>query len=303
MNALNKAPVRADDRPVAGVVYMILSGLCFVGLTAGVKHMGADLPAAQTAFLRYLLGLVYVLPVIGRIRHETLDAATWRAFGFRGMVHTFAVMLWFFSMTRIPLAEVSAMGYLSPIYVSIGAALFLGERLRLRRILAIVAAIVGALIILRPGLRALNDGHFAMLLSTALMAMSYLTAKTLSGRASPTVIVGMLSLTVTVGLAPFAWAVWQPVTTTQLGWLFLLATCATGGHYLMTFAFAAAPITVTQPVNALQLVWSVSLGALFFGAPVDLWVVLGGVLIVSAVIFIALRESQLKRASAKVIPT
>jgi drug/metabolite transporter (DMT)-like permease len=96
-----------------------------------------------------------------------------------------------------------------------------------------------------------------------------------------------------------ALAVWQPVTLVQLGWFALIAAVATAGHYLMTLAFAEAPITVTQPVTALQLVWSVTLGALVFGEGVDLWVVGGGVMVVSAVIFIALREHQLRRAEAR----
>ena len=303
MNALNTTPDQLDTRPVAGVVYMVLSGLCFVVLTAMVKHLGNDLPAPQSAFLRYLLGLVFLLPMLGALRRETVDRATLRAFGWRGLAHTFAVMLWFYAMTRIPLAEISAMGYLSPIYVSIGAALFLGETLRLRRIAAIAAAILGALIILRPGLRTLDPGHLAMLGTSLMFAVSYLIAKRLSGRASPTMVVTMLSVMVTVGLAPFAAAVWVPVSAAQLGWLFVIASFATAGHFLMTMAFAAAPITVTQPVSALQLVWSVLLGAVFFAEPVDVWVVTGGLLIVGAVVFIALREAQLKRDTQRLPPT
>jgi len=303
MNALNTVPgtpsLQTDNRPVAGVIYMLLSGLCFVALTAGVKHMGSDLPVGQTAFLRYLLGLVYVVPALLLMRRQTIDAATWRTFGLRGAAHTFGVLTWFYAMTRIPLAEVSAMGYLNPIFVSIGAALFLSERMRLRRIAAIAAAILGALIILRPGLRELNTGHVAMLGSSTFMALSYLMAKQLSGKVSPAMVVVMLSLVVTVGLAPFAIASWQPITARDLAWLFGIATVATLGHYLMTLAFAAAPITVTQPVSALQLVWAVTLGAVFFAEPVDIWVVAGGVLIVSAVIFIALREAQIKRARSR----
>jgi drug/metabolite transporter (DMT)-like permease len=300
MHALNKAPLRVDQSPVAGVVWMVLAGLSFVVLTAIVKHMGDAIPAAQSAFLRYLLGLVFLLPLIGSLRREQLDPATWRAFGLRGVAHTFAVMMWFYAMTRIPLAEVSAMSYLSPIWISIGAALFLRERLRLRRMMAIGVAILGAMIILRPGMRELNDGHLAMLGTSALFAISYLMAKPLAGKASPSMVVGMLSVTVTIGLAPFAALVWEPVNWVQLGWLFLIAAFATAGHYMMTFAFAAAPITVTQPVTALQLVWAVLLGAAFFNEPVDLWVVIGGVVIVSAVVFIALREAQLKRQMPKV---
>ncbi|MCB1389038.1 MAG: DMT family transporter [Rhodobacteraceae bacterium] len=276
---------------------MVASGLCFVGVTAGVKYLGPGIPAPQSAFLRYALGLVYVLPVLGLLRRTRLEPKVWRAFAWRGVAHTLAVMLWFYAMTRIPLAEVSAMGYMNPIWISIGAALFLGERLRLRRIVAIGVAIAGALVILRPGLRELNSGHLAMLGTSLFFAFSYLTAKRLSGRVSPVVIVTLLSLSVTIGLAPFALAVWAPVTWVQIATLFGIATFATAGHYMMTYAFAAAPITVTQPVTALQLVWSVALGAAFFGEPVDLWVIVGGTMVVSAVIFIALREQQLRRAA------
>ncbi len=307
MNALNTEPTvptpppatpeAQDQRPLAGILWMLGSGLCFVAMTAGVKYLGPSIPAAQSAFLRYALGLVYVLPVLGLIRRTKLEPAIWRAFGWRGVAHTLAVMLWFYAMTRIPLAEVSAMSYLNPIWISIGAALFLGERLRLRRIVAIAVAILGALVILRPGLRELNTGHVAMLGTSVLFAISYLMAKQLSGRVPASVIVGMMSLTVTLGLAPFALAVWEPVTLWQLWVLFLIATAATAAHYMMTYAFVAAPITVTQPVTALQLVWSVTLGAVFFAEPVDLWVVAGGVMVVSAVIFIALREHQLRRGA------
>ena len=302
MNALSTSANKLDQRPMVGVIWMVLSGFCFVAVTAIVKQMGSDIPAAQSAFLRYALGLIFVVPMLIVVRHEKVDRDMRRAFVFRGAVHTIGVMLWFYAMTRIPLAEVSAMGFLSPIYVTIGAALFLGEALRMRRIAAIAAAIIGALIILRPGLRVLNDGHVAMVFTAILFAGSYLLAKQVSGRASPTMVVTMLSLTVTIGLAPFAFAVWQPVSWIDIGWLFGIAVFATLGHYLMTFGLAAAPITVTQPVGALQLVWSVLLGAMFFGEAVDTWVVIGGVLIVGAVVFIALREHQLKRAEAKIIP-
>ena len=294
----------ADQRPVAGVLYMLGAGLCFVALTAGVKMLGSDMPAPQSAFLRYALGLVFVLPAIGTLRRISLPSRVWWAFGWRGLVHSFAVMLWFFAMTRIPLAEVSAMGYLNPIWITIGAALFLGEGLKLRRIMAIVVAIVGAMVILRPGMRELDIGHFAMLATSLGFGISYLMAKPLSGQAPPSVVVGMLSLTVALGLAPFAIAVWEPVTWSQIGLLFLIASVATGAHYLMTMAFVSAPITVTQPVTALQLVWAVALGAIFFGEPVDPWVVAGGSMVIAAVIFIALREHQLRlrEKSESVVP-
>ena len=120
-------------------------------------------------------------------------------------------------------------------------------------------------------------------------------AKQLSGEVAPAVVVGMLSITVTIFLAPFAYAVWVPVSWENIGWLFLVACFATAGHYAMTLAFAAAPLTVTQPVTFLQLVWAVLLGAFAFGEGVDGWVILGGAIIMAAVSFITWREAVARR--------
>ena len=299
MNALNSTGPATDNRPLAGVLWMVLTGFLFVAMTAVVKHLGDAIPAAQTAFLRYLLGLVFLAPMLPAMLAARPDKRGWRLFGLRGVVHTLAVLLWFYAMTQITLAEVTALNYLTPVYVALGAVLFLGERLRARRILAILAALAGALIMLRPGFRELSSGHLAMLGVAVLMGLSYLLTKFFTGRYSPSMIVGMLSITVTIGLAPFAWAVWVPVTGTQLAWLLLVAFFATAGHYTMTLAFAAAPVSVTQPVTALQLVWAVILGAVMFGEAVDVFVVLGGAVIAGSVIFIALREQAVRRAEAR----
>ncbi len=286
---------RTPDRPVTGIIWMIITGLMFVAVTALVKHVGNALPAAQSAFLRYLLGLVFLVPMIKPILAAHLTGRQVKLFALRGVVHTLAVILWFFAMTRIPLAEVTAMNYLNPVYVTLGAALFLREPLPPRRMAAVVAALVGALIILRPGAREIDAGHIAMLFTALFFAMGYLTAKQLSGEVSPAVIVGMLSITVTIGLAPFAFAVWVTPTLDQLGWLFLVACFATAGHYSMTLAFAAAPLTVTQPVTFLQLVWAVLLGAFVFGEAVDGWVIFGGAVIMASVSFITWREAVARR--------
>lgn len=286
----------APSRPIAGIFWMATTGLLFVAVTAVVKHIGGEVPAAQSAFLRYVLGLVFLIPMIRPILAAKLTSRQLKLFGLRGVVHTLAVILWFFAMARIPIADVTAMNYLNPVYVTIGAALFLGEALPPRRLIAVCIALFGALVILRPGMREIDTGHLAMLLTAVLFAVGYLTTKVLSGEVSATVIVGMLSITVTIGLAPFAWAVWVPVSLENIGWLFLVACFATAGHYTMTLAFAAAPLTVTQPVTFLQLVWAVLLGWLVFDEAVDIWVVIGGAIIMASVSFITWREARAKKA-------
>lgn len=287
--------IPSTANPAMGIFWMLVTGVCFVAVTAIVKFTGDRIPAAESAFLRYLLGLVFFLPVIRPVLRARLTGRQWRLFTFRGACHAGGVTLWFFAMTQIPIAEVTAMNYLAPVYVSIGAVFVLGERLAARRIAAIVAALLGTVIILRPGFREIDDGHLAMLLCAVVFAGSYLAAKILADEVPASVVVALLSVFVTLFLAPAALAVWVTPTLAEIGLLFGVACFATAGHYAMTLAFAAAPVSVTQPVTFLQLVWATALGALIFAEPVDIWVVVGGTVIVAAVSFITWREAVLRR--------
>lgn len=282
-------------RPVAGALWMGLTGLLFVGVTALVKYLGPTIPAAEAAFLRYLIGLVFLLPLLGQIMRTPLTRRHWGLFTLRGLSHAVGVALWFYAMARIPIADVTAMNYLAPIYVTIGAALFLGEKLAARRVIAVIVGLLGVLIILRPGFREVGPGHLAMLGAALVFGASYLLAKLLTDQTNAAIVVGMLSLWVAIGLAPMAWVVWVPPSPKALAVLTLVALLATAGHYTMTLAFAEAPVTVTQPVSFLQLVWAVALGALFFDEGVDIWVVIGGLVILGSVTFITWREAMLKR--------
>ena len=292
----------APNKPLVGVAWMVTSGLFFVGVTGVVRYIGTELPAAQSAFLRYLLGLVFLIPMIRPILRARLTLPDLKLFTLRGAAHTLAVTGWFFAMARLPIAEVTAMNYMSPVYVTLGAALFLGETLALRRILAVLAALVGAMIILRPGVREVSTGHIAMLFATLGFGVSYLTAKVMSNRVSASVVVGMLSITVTIGLTPFAIAVWVPPTPEQLFWIFVVACLATAGHYTMTLGLAAAPVTVTQPVTFLQLIWAVSLGTLIFREPIDGWVILGGCVIIGSISYLTWREHRTRRRVVAPVP-
>jgi len=288
---------RSESNPTVAIAWMFFAGICFVGVSASVKMFTGAMPSPQSAFLRYLLGLIFLLPILKTLLRTRMSRQSLGLFLVRGVAHSIGVTMWFFAMTQIPIAEVTAINYLNPVFVTIGAALFLGERLAFRRIAAIVMALIGALIILRPGLREVAPGHLAMLLTAAVFTVSYLIAGRMSGIASAEVVVAMLSITCTVALAPMAIVTWQPPTMVQLGGLFLVAGLATGGHYSMTRAFASAPLAVTQPVTFLQLIWSALLGWMVFDEALDMWVLLGGAVILGSSIYIVLRESYVKRRS------
>ncbi|WP_050528504.1 DMT family transporter [Pseudorhodobacter aquimaris] len=281
--------------PVAGVLWMLASGLLFVVVTGIVRYLGTDLPSAQSAFLRFGWGVLILVPSLLSLTRSGIPQGLGTTVFFRGAFHTIAVVMWFYAMARIPVAEVTAIGYLNPVCVTIGAALVFGERLAARRLIAIAIAIVGALIILRPGIREVEPGHWSQLGAATCFAISYLFAKSLSGKMPAGAIVGLMSLTVMLGLLPVAIWVWVPVSLVQIGWLGMVALAATAGHYCMARAFATAPLSVTQPVVFLQLVWAAMLGYFAFGESVDPFVMLGGTIIIGSVSYITWREAQLKR--------
>jgi drug/metabolite transporter (DMT)-like permease len=265
-----------SSRPGVGIAWMVFTGVLFVMVTGLVKYLGPTMPAPQAAFLRYALGLILLVPMLPfreglRLQKHQLRLSVWR-----GVLHSGAVTLWFFAMARIPIADVTAMNYMAPIYVTIGAALFLGERLALRRLGAIAFALLGVIIILRPGFREIGAGHMAMVLATLFFGASYLLAKRLTDEMPAGLVVVLLSVIVTIALLPMALVVWVPPSGFDLIILFLVACIATLGHYTMTLAFKATSISVTQPVTFLQLVWAVTLGVVVFGEAVDPFVVLGG---------------------------
>jgi len=280
------------DNTLLGILWMTLAGLLFVGVTGVVRYIGTSIPPIEAAFIRYLFGILLLIPLILRLKPKWPTGKKLALFSARGIAHAIAVSLWFFAMARIPITEVIAIGYTAPIYVTIGAALFLGERLRLFRVLAVIAGFIGMLVILRPGFQPLQTGAIAQLISAPVFAASFIMAKVLTRDEKPIIIVVMLSIFCTAALAPGAWLQWQTPSVSDSLWLALVALLATLGHFAQTSAYQAAPITATQPVWFMQLVWGALLGWFAFGEAVDPFVVIGAGIIISAVTYISHREAK-----------
>lgn len=289
-------PYGAREDIVAGVGWMVLTTLLFVCVTGTVRHLGSSLPPAEGAFIRYGIGFLMICPAMRGLFRRRITRKIWVLYGARGLLHGVAVIFWFYAMARISLAEVTAIGYAAPIFVTVMAAIFLGERLRARRVAAIVIGLAGVLLILRPGFQEVGTGQLAQLMAAPLFAGSFILAKLLTDHADAGEIVAMLSLACTIALLPFALADWRDPTWREVGWLSVTALCATAGHYSLTRAYRCAPITVTQPVIFLQLVWATILGAVVFNEAVDIWIVAGAVVIVGSAWYIARREMIAKRA-------
>lgn len=278
---------------------MVLTGVMFVGVTVVVRYLGTSMNPVQAGFIRYAFGLVMVLPLLSRAGVLSLHSKRIGFHALRGLAHGCGVMLWFFAMSRIPIAEVTALGFTAPVFTTLGAALFLRERLRSYRVIAMLAGFAGALLILRPGFREIDIGALAQVAAAPLFACSFLMAKSATRTESSTMIVVMLSVFCTLTLALPALVVWRTPTLEELELLFATALLATTSHYCMTRAFKAAEVSAVQPFTFLQLVWATLLGLMLFDEHPDLWIALGGALIVTAASWMAHREVQSQRRSTR----
>jgi drug/metabolite transporter (DMT)-like permease len=274
-------------------MWMVLTTILFVGVTATVRYLEGEVPAPQAAFLRYAIGTLLLTPSLITLIKIKPNKPLMNKFLLRGLVHSFGVTLWFYAMSVMPVAEVTAIGFLTYIFVSIGACIFLKEKLHKHRITAVIISFVGALIILRPGFKVIESGQFGMLMATVVFTASYLIAKIVSKERSSSEIVAMLSVFTTIFLIPSAIYSWEPISLEALLILAFTALIATIGHITMTQAIKAAPMVVTQPILFLQLVWASMVGLFLFDEQFDLYVIIGGTVIMICVCYVSYREHVL----------
>jgi drug/metabolite transporter (DMT)-like permease len=291
-----RAIFAASSGNARGIAWMFLAGLIFVFVTGAVRHLSSSIHPIQLAFLRYAIALIFLAPVFWREFRGYRNRP--RRYGLhiaRGLLQAMGVMLWFYAMSSIPVAEVTALGFTAPIFAAIGAALFLGEKLYLRRISALVLGFVGAMVILRPGFQAIEWGAIAQLVAAPFFAATMLIGKRLTDTENNGAIVAALGLCVAVALLPPALYVWRTPTMAEMIWLCGVAGVATLGHLAMTQAFRCAEVTALQPITFLQLVWASLLGFYIFAEVPDIWTWIGGGIIVISATYIAHREARARK--------
>lgn len=280
---------------VQGMVWMVLGGLLFSLLNTIARQLTLHLDVYQSQFLRYLFGLLVILPWVWRDGWQAYRPVNMAGQFWRGGVHTLGLILWFTALPQIPLADMTAIGFTGPIFIMMGAAWFLGEPMRQDRWIAAIVGFAGVLVVVLPKMSG-EGGWFnlVMLASSPVFAASFLITKALTRYEKPGVIVLWQALTVSVLSLPMALPHWQMPTLMQ--WLGFAATGVLGtlAHYCLTRAFALSDISATQSLRFLDLVWASLLGWLVFGDVPSQWTWAGALVILGATVWIARRESRRK---------
>ena len=188
-----------------------MSGVLFALLNVFTLIPAQHLNSYVMAFLRYFFGSLFLLPIVFRLGlYRSLHTKRLRLHLFRGAIHTAGMMLWFVALPLTTLAEITALGFTGPIFVTIGAALFLAEDVRLRRWIAVLVGFAGAMIIIRPGFCAdPSRRRSCILISTPIFSASNLISKALARTDSANTIVIWQNIVIVACAAPFALWFWQ----------------------------------------------------------------------------------------------
>ena len=288
-----------DARPLRGILFTLLAISLFSIMTAFVK--AADrIPAGEAMFFRSFVAIPALLVwygLRGQVR-GALGTQDWAGHARRGIVGSLAMGLGFAGLKYLPLPDVTALRFITPILIVIFAAVMLGERIRLIRISAVIVGLLGVGIILAPRLTLGGSvpemfGAAVVLASASCAAFAAIFIKRMSGTETPSAIVFYFALTASVLsllTLPFGW-VWPE----GIEWLFLVGAgvIGFGGQIFMTLAYRHAEAGVLAPFTYVAMLWAIAIGWFVFGEVPTVQMLLGAALIISASVGIALRERQL----------
>jgi drug/metabolite transporter (DMT)-like permease len=282
-----------------GILWVGISGLLFALLNVFTLIPAQHLNTYVMAFMRYLAGTLILLPLIMRIgTRRALHSHRKTLHISRGAIHACGMFLWFAALPLTGLAEITALGFTGPIFITIGAALFLGEDVRFRRWAAVLVGFGGAMIIVRPGFSEIGLGAIFILVSTPIFSASNLISKALARTEGAETIVIWQHLTIVVFAAPVAFWFWQTPTWVDLLWFLAAGFCGTAGHICQQRGYQLADITLLQPIGFLSLLWNTLFGYFLFFQQPDVWTFVGAAVIFASALYISHREA-VRRAKVK----
>ncbi|MFK8075757.1 MAG: DMT family transporter, partial [Granulosicoccus sp.] len=228
------------------VIFMLGATVMLASMHGLVRLLSSDMHPFIIVFFRNLFGLVVVLPLLLKAGLSSLKTQHPKLHMIRAGVGVIAMLGWFYALSKVPIANATALSFSTTIFATVSAWLFLGEMLRWRRTAAIVVGLVGVYVVLRPSAEGFNVFSILVLLTSIAWGLSLTIVKHLSKTETPTSIVSWMGITlVALSIWP-ALMVWQTPTIEQLLWLFLIGALATAGHLLMTTSIQMADTSIVM---------------------------------------------------------
>ena len=302
-------------RPVQlrAALLMMASTVAFGMMAITIRLASRSEPTWEVAFFRNFFGFLALLPILAlpavrsgapaRAIRETVRSNQLPRYFLRCLIGIFSMFCVFWAIGNLPLSQAISLAYSSPIFVTIAAALWLGETVRLRRWLAVAAGFIGVLVIVRPWSQAFSPSLLIALLAAVLNAVVAIQIKQLSrADGSDTIVFWTYIFWIPMSLLP-AIFVWHAPQGIAWLWLALCGVLGTIGQLLWTRALKLGEVSALTPISFLQLPVVTLAGWLLFEEVIDGWTAAGALIIFCATAYIAHREATLARRNASNSPS
>ena len=291
-------PTLASNRPLLGIALMLVSGTIMPVMNGFGKMLATSYPPEQVIWARLLTHLLWVLafflPRSGMSLFRTARPSVQLALSLCMLVST---TLFFFAVPHVGLAKASVINFVAPFMVMLLAVPMLGERLALRRFLAVAGGFAGVVVVIRPGFDALDWASIAILASSFFFALfqCYSRLAAAVDRPETSILYSVLAGAIVMSaVVPFGFV--MPRTLLDGAIMASLGLVGATGHYFMARAFAHADASIISPFLYWQLLGAVAVGFWLFGDLPDAWTWIGAAMIVTAGLFLAWSEAAGRRA-------
>ena len=280
-----------------GILWMILSCIAFASMWVMIRFASHDVHAFVIVFFRNLFGTLVLVPMmlrnkglmrIGRLRANLRRATS----GFIATTGTF------YAVSHAPLATALSINYTAPLFATVGAVLFLGEKIQARRVAALIIGFAGMLIVVRPGALPMTPGVLAAMLSAVSTSISIIAIRQWVASDDSRSVAAWTFILMTPPSLVLAVLYWTPPPLALWPLLFVIGCVAAVGQLAMNRAFALAEASAVLPYDFVRFGLVTIFGIAIFDERLDAMTILGGIVIFGATVYLAVRERQVARAAA-----
>ena len=292
------------DKPLVAIGLFSLAMMMFSATDGAAKYLSSDIAPQQIIFLRFVIVLILILLFcIYRGQWNILKTTQPTLQILRGLLLAVCSLIFYFALKHLPLELCAAIGFVSPLFVTALSIPFLGERVGLRRWIAVLIGLLSVLMILRPGGVSFQLAMLLPLGSSLCWAMALVLTRLMRGSEQALTVLAWSSLVGAAAVFPLVWPVWVTPNASQWTILILLGVFNGLGQYLVIRAFMLASASLLAPFSYSIIIWSMLIGLIIFNSFPDGITLVGTAILIAAGLYIWHREKVTNTPSTPIEAT